>query len=111
MASKLDSTAVRECIVKAIQTLGYDYPTKEQLEAVGQFVTGRDVFVSLPTGSGKSVCYACLPLVFDSLHQRGRPSIVIVIAHPMLYGIYRPFQGQKSTVFCIRNAQSLRIGS
>ena len=55
------------------------YLTKEQLYAVEQFVSGRDVFVSLPTGSGKSVCYACLPLVFDTLRQAGH-SIVVVIA-------------------------------
>ncbi len=29
-----------------------------QKEAVSKFVHGQDVFVSLPTGYGKSVCYA-----------------------------------------------------
>ena len=58
--------AVRESVVKAVQTLGYNCPTKEQLDTVEQFVFGR-VFMSLPTSSGKSIWYACLPLVFDTL--------------------------------------------
>ena len=33
----------------------------KQNEAVKEFVSGRDVFVSLPTGSGKSLCYGVQP--------------------------------------------------
>ena len=40
----------------------------------------QDVFVSLPTGSGKSLCYGCLPLVYDSLCGNGNKSIVIVVS-------------------------------
>ena len=35
--------------------------------AVSSFLQGRDVFVTLPTGFGKSLCYAVLPKVFDTL--------------------------------------------
>ena len=45
--------------------LGYQHPTDEQRKAVIHFVSGEDVFVSLPTGAGKSLCYGLLPFVFD----------------------------------------------
>ena len=42
---------------------------KEQRRVIHSFVSGRDVFVSLPTGYGKSFCYALLPAVFDHLRS------------------------------------------
>lgn len=39
----------------------------KQKEAVMAFVAGSDVFVTLPTGHGKSIIYAVLPGAFDRL--------------------------------------------
>ena len=38
-----------------------------QQHAIKVFVEGHVVFVCLPTGSGKSLCYGVLPLVFERL--------------------------------------------
>jgi len=79
---------VSAAIEVAVRRLGYDSPTTQQKEAVTAFVKGNDVFVSLPTGGGKSLCYACLPWVFDALRSGGEvgsehPSIVVVVS-PLL---------------------------
>ena len=50
-----------------------------QMDVLVSFVTGNDVFAVLPTGFGKSLCYACLPGMFDHLLQPEEPSIVIVV--------------------------------
>ena len=39
------------------------------------------VFVGLPTGSGKSLCFAALPFVFDIL--RARAGFVVVVVFPL----------------------------
>ena len=44
------------------------------------FVSGRDVFVSLPTGYGKPFCYALLPAVFYDLRANVGPSIMICMS-------------------------------
>ncbi len=38
----------------AAEVLGYSVLRSEQADAIEKFVSGRNVFVSLPTGSGKN---------------------------------------------------------
>jgi len=45
----------------AATKLGYELLKTEQKEAVKAFVEGNDVFVSLPTGFGKTLCIALFP--------------------------------------------------
>ena len=61
--------------------LGYPEGLRpKQQQVVRHFLLGCDVFVSLPTGSGKSLCYCVLPKVFDYLRSSSAGSIVVVIS-------------------------------
>ena len=60
---------IKAAVSKAVEHTGYSSLTEEQYEAVSNFVAGQDVFVSLPTGVGKSLCYLVLPVVFDYLRS------------------------------------------
>ena len=61
---------INSAISYALKMLGYDRPTLEQERAIREFVSGRDIFVISPTGSGKSLCFVALPLVFDHIRRR-----------------------------------------
>lgn len=50
-----------------------------QVAVITGIAEGRDVFAILPTGYGKSLCFGCLPLVFDYVHQLTSSSIVVVV--------------------------------
>ena len=52
----------------------------KQKEAIYSFVNGRDCFVILPTGYGKTLRYVLLPYVFDHLRGKTRSSIVICVS-------------------------------
>lgn len=62
--------------------LGYLEGLKDlQLQVISGLVGGRDVFGVLPTGYGKSLCFGCLPWVFDEINNfRGQSSIVCVVS-------------------------------
>ena len=59
--------------------LGYASLKPCQESAVKAFISGKDIFVSLPTGYGKSFCYYCLPRVFDFLKGKQSPYHLIIV--------------------------------
>ena len=61
-------TDLRAVICESGEKLGYKGLKDKQVEAMCSFTEGNDVFVSLPTGYGKStIIYAILPFVFDKI--------------------------------------------
>ena len=69
--------ALNICAARA----GYSLcPLQEQV--IISFVQGSDVFVGLPTGSGKSLCYNILPDIFNSL-RKVKSSIAVIVSHLM----------------------------
>ena len=55
--------ATSEAVALAAERFGIDALKPEQGDAFKAFVGVRDVFVCLPTGYGKSLCFAMLPYV------------------------------------------------
>ena len=59
----------------------------EQLEAIRHIYDGKDVFLWLPTGFGKSICYETLPFVFDYKLERvsgTTSSSVVLVVSPLV---------------------------
>ena len=56
-----------DAIKEAAKKMSFHPLKSKQLEAIQAFMSGKDTFVSLPTGYGKSAIYAVLPLAFDFL--------------------------------------------
>ena len=51
-----------------------------QLQVVSGIISGRDAFAVLPTGFGKSLCYACPLTVFRLVLTVEGTSIVLAVA-------------------------------
>ena len=62
-------------VMESDMELGYDQLKDKQVEAAVSVLSGRDTFVSLPTGYGKSVIYALLPRAFDKYRGRVRSKL------------------------------------
>ena len=60
---------IGSAIRSAMISLGLRELKTLQKEVIKQYVRGKNVFVSLSTGYGKSLCCGCLPIVYDSLRR------------------------------------------
>ena len=67
-------------VTRAAIKLRYGHLKDKQYQAALEFVSGKDVSVSLPTGSGKFLCYAVLPLFDITRKCTISPSLFIVVS-------------------------------
>ena len=69
---------MEELVNEAALEMGYSLIRDKQKEAILGFLSGRDTFISLPTGSGKSLCYSILPKVFNRVRKTSGSIVIIV---------------------------------
>ena len=70
----MDVTIGKSDVVAAVReaalSMGYQHLKEKQIEAASQVFSGKNTFVALPTGYGKSIVYALLPRAFDKLRGK-----------------------------------------
>ena len=84
------SCAFEDAIAFSLKQLGLPHVSlkEEQSSAIRAIYDGRDVFVCLPTGFGKSLCYHTLPFVIDHklslAGQEGARSSAVIVVSPLI---------------------------
>ena len=66
----MDLSSLESTVVIAAEELGY-HLREQQIQAILEFLCGRDILVSLPTRFGKSPCYTLLAPIFDKVRETG----------------------------------------
>ena len=78
MSTAQSSDSIEAAIAQTLERIGFSELRPKQKLAVRTFVEGNDVFVCLPTGSGKSLCYWLLPRVFEAIRQGVNSTVIVV---------------------------------
>ena len=68
---------------ESTKLLGLQRANELQMQVIVAFVMGQDVFAILPTGYGRSLCYACLPILLDDLYRNSVRKIIVVVVTPL----------------------------
>ena len=72
----------RNLITEVATTHSYE-SLREQLLVIEKFMSGKDVFVSLPTGFGKSLIYRLLTPVIYRIRGHAIATLVALIVSPL----------------------------
>ena len=73
----------RVLIAEVAKEHGYEKLKEEQLLAIDEFVSEKNVFMSMPTGIGKSLIYGFLPAVYDRVRGYTMPTPVAGVVSPL----------------------------
>lgn len=80
-----DPSALLGALQRGTSKLGLSEFKPEQREAIRSALCGRDVFVTLPTGFGKSAIYQALPYCVEALgDDSARIKPVILVVSPLI---------------------------
>ena len=79
-AMRKDLLNLDEIIANVASSLGYSNVKEEQFKVIKSFIQKNDVLAVLPTGFGKTLCFACIPGVMDVLLPTISGSIIVVIS-------------------------------
>ena len=85
-----ESEIIDESLRVASLSLGHECMKPEQHYAVVELLRGRDTFVSLPTGYGKSLIYQVLPVCATEILSRIPGLVRDNTFHPLV-AILSPF--------------------
>ena len=86
----------------------------QQVEAISAVYDGNDVFVFLPTGFGKSICFQVLPFLFDHKLGRvgGQDRHAVIVVSPLISLMVDQVRAlKKSTVEAVVISSSSRENS
>ena len=78
--------AFSTALAYSLEQLGLSHVVfkEEQRAAIKSMYEGRDVFVCLPTGFGKSLCYQTLPFVLDYKGGSSTSSNAVIVVSPLI---------------------------
>ena len=70
------SFALPESLEKALEKQKLNKPTEVQIKAVPEAIAGKDIIVSAPTGTGKTLAF-CLPIINKLISNKNEGVIII----------------------------------
>lgn len=89
---KFDQLGLSKEILKAIDNMGFEYPSAIQAETIPTTLEGRDVVGQAPTGTGKTAAYA-IPIVQKlDLENRDLQALILCPTRELAVQVGREFE-------------------
>ena len=89
---KFDQLGLSKEILKAIEDMGFEYPSAIQAETIPTTLSGRDIVGQAPTGTGKTAAYA-IPLVQKlDLQSRDLQALILCPTRELAVQVGREFE-------------------